>query len=257
MEFLKRLFGKKNEDVKKIENQQNNDYKITNVESEYKPICPYCNISLIKFPSRKTKCPNCKNFIFIRRLNDSKFKTLITEKQAQEIDIEREKDYLKYRGFEKLESFGVTKDEFLKCREELYSKSGIETNNNNNDVVWSIFNELLIKNATDFNLLRQIYYSMAIFLREEGKDNFKLLQQSAKATLDSFQLSDLEFKVQIVGCSDSCEACKKLNGKIMSMEEAYLLPVPCRECTHRIGFCRCLYCAVSSRDSEGMLILKK
>lgn len=252
MEILKWLFGKKNDNVRENENQENNDFKITNVESEHKAICPYCKATLEKFPIRKTKCSNCKKSIFVRRLNDSKFKTLITEEQAQEIDIEREKDYLKYRGFEKLESFGVTRDEFLKCRKELYSKSGIETNN---DVVWSIFNELLIKNATDFNLLRQIYYSMAIFLREEGKDNFKLLQQSAKATLDSFQLSNLEFKVQIVGCSDSCEACKKLNGKIMSMEEAYLLPVPCRECTHRIGFCRCLYCAVSSRDSEGMLIL--
>jgi hypothetical protein len=98
---------------------------------------------------------------------------------------------------------------------------------------------------------------MAVLLHQEGKDNFKLLQLSAKATLDCIQLSDLEFKVQIVGCSDSCEACKKLNGKILTMEEAYLLPVPCRECTHSIGFCRCTYSSTPIRDSDGMLIFKK
>lgn len=255
MEIFKWLFGKDNKDVKKIEKKESNDFKITEAENQSEVLCPYCKNSLIKFPSRKTKCPHCKKSIFVKRLNDSKFKTLITEEHAKKIEIEREKEDLKYRGFHNLENFGVTKEEFIKRKYEHYLKHGIE--NNNNDVIWSIFNELLFKNATDFNRLRQIYYTMAVLLQQEGKDNFKVLQLNAKATLDSFQLSNLELKVQIVGCSDSCETCKKLNGKIMSMEEAYLLPVPCRKCTHRIGFCRCLYCAVSSRDSEGMLILKK
>ncbi|MNE19595.1 hypothetical protein D3C80_1126830 [compost metagenome] len=102
---------------------------------------------------------------------------------------------------------------------------------------------------------------MAVILHQEGKDNFKLLQLSAKAYLDSIQLrnqsSDLVFNITIIGSKDSCENCKKMDGKIISMEEAYLLPVPCRECMHSIGFCRCTYGAVPIRDSEGMLILKK
>lgn len=255
MEIFKWLFGKDNKDVKKIERKESNDLKITEAENQPEALCPYCKNSLIKFPSRKTKCPNCKKSIFVRRLNDSKFKTLITEEHAQKIEIEREKEELKYRGFHNLENFGVTKEEFTKRKYEHYLKHGIE--NNNNDVIWSIFNELLIKNANDVDKLQMIYYTMAVVLHQEGKDNFKLLQLSAKARLDSFQSSDLELKVEIIGCSDSCEACKKLNGKIISMEEAYLLPVPCRECNHRIGFCRCFYCAVSIRDNEGMLILKK
>ncbi|TRX01879.1 hypothetical protein [Flavobacterium gawalongense] len=255
MEILKWLFGKKNDDVKEIESQENNDFKITKVGSEHEPMCPYCKTSLNKFPSRKTKCPHCRNFIFVRKLNDSRLKTLVTEEQVQEIEIEQKKNYLRYNRLRKLKEFGVTEDEFVKRKEELYLKSGIE--NNEDDAFWSIFNELLSENANDVNQLRMDYYSMAIFLYEEGRDNFKLLQLNAKATLDSFQLSNLELKVEIVGCSDSCEACKKLNGKIISIEEAYLLPIPCRECTHRIGFCRCFYCSVSSRDSEGMLIFKK
>lgn len=255
MEIFKWLFGKDNKDVKKIERKESNDFKITEAENEHEALCPYCKNSLIKFPSRKTKCPHCNNYIFVRKLNNYRLKTLVTQEQVKELEIEQRKNYSKNSRIRKLKEFGVTEDEFVKRKDELYLKSGIEINED--DAFWSIFNELLIKNVADFNQLRIDYYSMAIFLHEEGKDNFKLLQLSAKATLDSFQLSNLEFKVQIVGCSDSCETCKKLNGKIMSMEEAYLLPVPCRKCTHRIGFCRCLYCAVSSRDSEGMLILKK
>jgi hypothetical protein len=101
------------------------------------------------------------------------------------------------------------------------------------------------------------YYSMAVFLHQEGKDNFKLLQLSAKATLDSYQDSNLALNFQIISSKDSCENCKKMDGKIISIEQAYLLPVPCRECTNSIGFCRCTYGAVPIRDNEGMLMLKK
>lgn len=101
------------------------------------------------------------------------------------------------------------------------------------------------------------YYSLAVSNHQNGNDNFEMLQQSAKASLDEFNQSNLVMKVEIVGCSDSCDNCKKLNGKIISIAEAYSeLPIPCRECTHSIGFCRCFYSAVPCRDEEGMLILK-
>lgn len=259
MGILKWLFGNKNDDVKENESHENNDLEVTKVESQYEVICPYCKTVLNKFPLRKTKCPHCKKNIFIRKLSDSKNKTLLTEEQAQEIDIEREKEYLKYKGFHYLESYGITKDEFIKRKDEYYLKFGIE--NNNNDVVWSFFNELLIKNVNDVDRLRMIYYTMAVLLHQEGKDNFKLLQLSAKATLDSLQLrnqsSNLVFNFEIMGCRDSCDNCKKMDGKIISMEEAYLLPVPCRECTHSIGFCRCTYGSLPVRDSDGMLMFKR
>jgi len=154
-----------------------------------------------------------------------------------------------------LVKFGITREDFFKRKEELYNKSKIK--DNDNDVFWSLCNELLIKNASDYNKLRTIYYSMAIFLHQEGKDNFILLQESARATLNQFNLSDLEVNVEINGCSDSCENCKKMNGKIIPMDEAYsALPIPCKACTHSIGFCRCFYSAIPIRDADGMLIPK-
>ena len=256
MKILKWLFGNRNINLE-VENQIDNEYKGTDFESkkDHEAICPNCKTILNKFPLRKTKCPHCKKNIFIRKLFDSKNKTLITEKQAQEIDIEKEKNYQKHTRLSKLREFSITEDEFIKRKKEHYLKYRIE--DNDNDVFWSLFNESLIKNANDNNKLRINYYSMALFLHQEGKDNFKLLQLSVKATLDSYKHSDLALNFQIIGSKDSCENCKKMDGKIISLEEAYLLPVPCRECTHSIGFCRCTYGAVPIRDNEGMLMFKK
>lgn len=253
MGILKWFFSSKDRSTKEMQNEVNINNVNLNVEREV--ICPYCKTLLNKIPIRKTKCSHCKNSIFVRKLNDSKIKTLVTEEQAQEIDIEKESEYLKYRGFLDLEKFGVTKDEFIKRKEEHYLKYGIE--NNNNDVVWSLFNELLIKNANDVDKLRMIYYTMAVLLHQEGKDNFKLLQLSAKATLDSFSSSEFVLEIQIIRCSDSCENCKKTDGKTMTLKEAYLLPIPCRDCANGVGFCRCTYAAKGKRDNEGLLIFKK
>ncbi|UQD54962.1 hypothetical protein [Flavobacterium sp. K5-23] len=252
MGILKWLFSKKNRDSIETQSKVSNDFLDTNVESE--AVCPYCKKKLNKFPLRKTKCPHCEQFNLVRNLSNLKIKTLLTEEQVKEIEIEQTNNYLKFKGFNKLQSFGVTEDEFLKRKEKLYLKTGIE--NNNSDVIWSIFNELLLKNAGNPDKLAMIYYSMAIFLKEEGKNNFKLLQECAKSRLDSFQLLGFDVTVEILGCSDSCEACKKSHGKIISMKEAYLLPIPCENCNHTIGFCRCYFAATSLRDDEGMLILK-
>ncbi len=239
-------------------NSDSEQFEIDGIDNIQNALCPYCKTELKKVPIRKSKCPNCKNYIFIRRLKDSNVNALLTEVQAQEVDNEIENEYLKNKGFYEVESFGVSKEKFLKRKEEHFLKYGIK--DNSNDVVWSLFNELLIKNANDNTLLSRIYYSMAVFIYKEGKDNFKYLQLSAKATLDSFQLkcesSDLVFNIQIIVSRDSCDNCKSMAEKIMTIEEAYLLPVPCRDCTHTIGFCRCTYGVIPVRDSDGKLILK-
>jgi Zn finger protein HypA/HybF involved in hydrogenase expression len=93
MEIFKWIFSKDNKDVKKIERKESNDFKIT--ESENEALCPYCKNSLIKFPSRKTKCPHCNNYIFVRKLNDYRLKTLVTQEQVKELEIEQRKNYSK------------------------------------------------------------------------------------------------------------------------------------------------------------------
>ena len=95
-----------------------------------------------------------------------------------------------------------------------------------------------------------IYYEMALFLNKEGKDCFSVLQQSAKMNLMKFKQAGVVEKVRILTVGeDSCKACRLLENKVFTIEEALeKMPIPCKECTHKLydekkGFCRCSYLA--------------
>jgi hypothetical protein len=49
-------------------------------------ICPYCSSALEKKPSRKKKCPDCGNFIYVRTRPIDRERVLVTEEQTAEID---------------------------------------------------------------------------------------------------------------------------------------------------------------------------
>ena len=49
-------------------------------------------------------------------------------------------------------------------------------------------------------------------------------------------------KVEILASQNSCEHCKKQQGRIFEIDEALKArPLPCEECSHEIGYCRCTY----------------
>ena len=110
-------------------------------------------------------------------------------------------------------------------------------------------NELILKNANDYNILRNLYYELALIANKEGKNFFHLLQKSMEMELKEMKKTGVLEKVKILatGYDDVCEECSKLNGKIFSIKEALRqMPIPNRNCTTSIdggkrGFCRCSY----------------
>ena len=252
MKILKWLIRKEVDVNKNIEIV---DLEISKVEAESLAVCPYCAVVLEKFPKRKSKCKQCKNIIYLRTINESNFKKLLTESQMQEIDIEREKCYQNLERSSKLIEFGISVEDYKRFKNNYYSK--YENKNDDADIFWPIFTELINRNESQSNTLGVNYYSLAIFFHQGGQDNFRLLQLSAKQTLDTYQQINLVQDFQIIAAKDCCDNCRKNDGINLTLEQAYLLPIPCSECTHSMGFCRCTYVAVASRDSEGMLIRKK
>ncbi len=121
------------------------------------------------------------------------------------------------------------------------------------DEKWKRFNKKLneLMKVNDFFGLAITYYEMADFLKNEGKDNnhlrkigyqMKLKLQSEE--LKRFTDSGVIKNVEILATDDSCESCKNLNHKILSIKEAQLKkPIPVEECTHKYG-CRCTYLPV-------------
>lgn len=60
-----------------------------------------------------------------------------------------------------------------------------------------------------------------------------------------YKQSSVIFKVEILTTHNSCEKCKSRQGKIYTVEEAIKTrPLPCKECDHEAGYCRCTYVPV-------------
>ncbi|MBL7075672.1 hypothetical protein ISS37_10600 [candidate division KSB1 bacterium] len=228
---------------KKIFNKQR-----SNTGRESEPICPYCKKILEQRPQRKKKCPFCKNFIYTRRLPPNYEIVLVTEDEAKKIDLEKEKFFFRQRWLDTLKQYGITERIFNIRKDELSQRNQKEANDR--DVFWSLFNEINQEamKTGDFQTLKTIYYSMAMFLNEEGKECFDLLQQSAKMELLVIKRRGVIKKVQIITAGhNSCSNCRKSENKIFSIDEALeKMPIPCKECTTTLydenkGFCRCRY----------------
>lgn len=52
------------------------------------PNCPYCGISLAKFPYRKTRCKNCGNYMYVRTRPSDNKRILIQEDNIQELEAQ-------------------------------------------------------------------------------------------------------------------------------------------------------------------------
>jgi len=199
--------------------------------NEPEATCPYCNKILEQIPQRKKQCSFCKKYIYVRN------RKLVTEDDAKKFD------WLKRLG-----EYGVVEQDFEVTKAQLSEKFKEEPSDQ--DIFWSLFHQLIKKNRNDLQTLKMIYYEMALFLNESGKDYFTALQLSHKMDLMYYKKRGIINKVKIITCgTGSCEQCQLLQDKIYSIEEALeKMPVPNKNCTKIMfdknrGFCKCCYVA--------------
>lgn len=209
-------------------------------------ICPNCNFPLKKTPLRKTACKNCGKIIYVA--NDESTVQLLKEDEYVKYQERRKEKYLVKKFLKDLEyQTGKGIKEFEEAREIFRQKNGFYPNGR--DVLWGLFNSAVIS-TRDLNNLSMLYSTMARFLHEEGRDHLAAAQQSMIMTLKHYQKEKIVDKVEILGSGVSCEACKPLNGKILTIAEALAsMPIPCPNCSNEAtstgrGWCRCIYAAV-------------
>lgn len=120
----------------------------------------------------------------------------------------------------------------------------------NPDKLWNLYNQDIQKyiKENDFYQLGNTYYTMAEFVKNEGKDNQYLINLGYESKL-KFQMERLneytDFsiveKLEIIATDNSCFLCKELNGKIILLKEAIASsPIPVKDCSFSCG-CRCVY----------------
>lgn len=216
--------------------------------------CPYCKYKFNKIPSKKSKCPECFEYVYIRTLPDTKEKMIVTEIEANEIDKKWEEINLKKRWHHDLfNRYGGTIDEY----NYIVNNSGSPFTR---DHIYTMLNALAEKNTRNnkLDIVSQIYFSMALFIYEEEKNPFKLIKLSRYYELMHYKNQGYFSKVRILTCSNNpskeenkaCLECSKQQGLVFELNEALeIMPIPCNGCSHNQGnkpyaFCRCMWSVV-------------
>ena len=195
--------------------------------------CPYCHKALPTIPKRKVTCPFCYLSIYVR------------EGRPCTQDEARTTDWLK--------KLAMTRTAFIVAQDSFTKKIGHVPKAT--DVVWQLMNDR-VRETVDHHQLKMIYFQMALFLKEEGKDFLATKQESTRAELNGWQnaaekglIDWRKTRLRVITCgAASCNACRTLEGATFTYSEALnQMPIPVRDCTHDLtegshrGWCRCCY----------------
>lgn len=197
------------------------------------PACPYCGVLLNRAPTRRARCVDCREPILVRKGR------LCTEDEARAIDV--------------CTRVAVPLDRLWEAREVLSAKWGHRAKAA--DAAWGVLNQLVV-NTADFQGRGMVYFQMARFLWEEGRDHLEVARQSRKMELANWKqaadrgLLDLSrARAAVITAKDaSCPECRALEGVKFAYGEAVeKMPIPVIGCTHDLspgrthGWCRCCY----------------
>jgi hypothetical protein len=220
--MLKNLFGSKH-------NNRDNKYKFITQEPTTKT-CPNCGEKLEKIPNWKNgkmDCPNCGGVIAVRSGK------LFTE---DEVNVRDSLDKCNRSIYD----YEITRDKFNQTREKLSQEFGCVASVN--DTLWRILNSINTPDKS-YQDRKFIYFVMAEILEKEAKSTKEIMTQARKMELlDIKSMGFKKVKIQVYGgvIDDYvCDECKKLNNKVLTIDEALkTMPIPNR-CKNEQ--CRCSY----------------
>lgn len=187
--------------------------------------CPHCEHVFDKVSGSRRKCPECKGEIIIR--TENKVKLLFTLEAAERFDADRQRRYNRNNLVRDYVGWidGDTFDE---------RKAIIEAQTDHHltdeEFTLHLLNERL-ESQEDLGSKRELYITLAWFHHRTGSDPY-----DAKAgffrcdLLHRARQSGYDSKIQVhAGCD--CRNCKKVDGRIMSIQDALVkMPLPVRGC---------------------------
>lgn len=213
------------------------------------PSCPYCKKQLEKMPTRRRKCPHCKEEIVVRTSPLSGDKVLLKEDQVAQVEAVWTEYRVLKKWIKKLNAeYGITTEQLIKKKSNLGQK--FKTDPNLSDVIWGIFNdqvgEIAKANTVDYHSFKMLHFNQAMFLYETKKPFYNMLYQSSRIGLLLHQQNGVK-KVKILAADNSCDVCREMNGKQFTVKNALEdMPIPHKGCEFTLdgetkGWCRCVY----------------
>ena len=113
-----------------------------------------------------------------------------------------------------------------------------------NDAKWLDLNKKLLTaiEKQDWPTMKSVYYEQALILKNESRDAFRFIHESAKTELSGIQGKTIE-QVEIIFTEDACPVCQTAAKEAMTVAEALeKTPLPVKGCKH--ASCRCSYAPV-------------
>jgi hypothetical protein len=193
-------------------------------------VCCHCHGVLAKAPSRKTKCPHCGQYIYVRTDPQTRAKMLLTEHQAVI------HDWIKRLS----EEFGISRDAYERARSKNPSLTDVKT------ILALLEARAKHPRKDGFDSPAYTYGAMASLLYETGGDPAEYLKSSARGRLLELKEAGIE-TAEILAGDDGCPACLAMNHRTFSVEEALRdMPLPNRDCTKHLenenhSICRCIW----------------
>lgn len=199
------------------------------------------------------KCPKCTHTYLVRTDPETHEKVVVDQKGAERIEKiyelqgaeKRLEEQLRweYKDFDSL--YEHSKQDLTR---EWLPKVGQAPRHA--DILWRVahvINDRLAK-AGDLQAMSQIYFQLALYIHEIGKDAQYLQKLARKMELQNYAQSSAVTRVGILAAKDSCASCLKLNSQNFTLATAIKeQPLPCTDCTFRLnktsptGWCRCVY----------------
>lgn len=133
------------------------------------PLCPYCSVAIIKKPSRKSKCPHCGQYIYVRTRPIDRQRVLVTLEQASEIEAQWTnfpRSYIRDN---------VDPKEIEIAKNEYFKKKGVVLSDT--DAKWYFLNRKLLEHSknADWGLYRNTRLSMGSVLEHDHRNIEKAL----------------------------------------------------------------------------------
>jgi uncharacterized Zn finger protein (UPF0148 family) len=212
--------------------------------------CPSCNGELKKFPARKTKCPHCGNFIYVKRAPGESEKRLVTEAQAAEIEAQWNTRSEERAADEFCHLYHIDPHRYARVRDTLAKSTEPAS------LRWNTEYFLARERAateSDLQMRKMLYFHLSRLCEHKKlyRDRRDFLVKMHESELERYQGSmGAIVGVRVSGGNRACPVCQAHNGKRYTVEQALAeQPLPCTGCTcgetgNDPGLCQCYYSSI-------------
>lgn len=202
------------------------------------PECPYCGKPLDKTPARKTKCPACRQPIYVKRTPKDPVKRLMTEAQAEEAERAWEMRYVLNAARTDCQNAGVSDEQFAQA----LAYAGGDPDAAAQGALLAITDT-----APDRHQRKMAHLALARRFAERLDSRWrKHLRRAQREELLTLRETKIDL-VDILSGDNTLEPCRAMRDRqALSVDDELLNPtIPNPKCSRAYGgaegFCGCMY----------------